>query len=165
MLQICCWCDKRLGNKVPLEQEGVTGSACDPCCRKLLEDIRMESGWTYHLVVSRDCAHLFNNVSLLLQGQSHVKVMVDRRRRNGEPGVSPPPRPEPLGAYSLLPRRHHLVIRRDCSDLVEDLAPAFADRQDILVLVDRRARSRTAVDPPRADSPEQRVADPPAFLV
>ena len=164
MLRICCWCDKRLGNKVPLEQDEVTGSLCDGCCHKLLEDIRMESGWTYHVMLSRECAHLFNNVSLLLQVQPHVKVVVDRRRRNGEPPVSPPPHPGPLGVSSLFPRRHHLVIRRDCPDLVEDLATAFAGRQDILVLVDRRGRSRTPLDSPRSGSPEQRVADPPAFL-
>ena len=165
MLLICCWCEKRLGNKVPLEQEGVTGSVCEVCCQKLLEKIRVECGWTYYLVLSRDCSHLFNNISGLLQGRPHLKVLLDRRRRNGGTGVSPPPRPESLGLRSVLSRRLHLVVRRDCLDLVEDLAPAFAHRQDVLVLVDRRARTRTPLDPPQSDVPEQRVIDPPAFLV
>jgi hypothetical protein len=165
MLQICCWCDKRLGTKVPLELEGITGSACEECCRKLLEDIRRECGWAYYLVLSRDCSHLFNNITGLLRGRPHLKVLLDRRRRNGGTGALSPPRPESPGLRSVLPRRLHLVVRRDCLDLVEDLAPAFAHWQEILVLVDRRARPRTPLDPPQPDIPEQRVIDPPAFLV
>jgi hypothetical protein len=57
------------------------------------------------------------------------------------------------------------VIRRDCAHLYEALAPLFAGRPDIRVLVDRRNRSRT---PPATNLPalqKPRQEEPPAWLV
>ena len=150
---------------MPLELEAATGGVCDACTFALLEEIRRESGWVYHIILSRGCAHLFANLSLLLKAWPHVRVVVDRRRRQAELAVPPPPRPEPMGLFVVPPRPHHLVIRRDCSNLIEDLGPVFADREDILVLVNRRSRSQTPVRPPLAQEREQPVADPPAFLI
>ncbi len=165
MRRFCCWCGKLLGYKLPLELEEATGGVCDACTFALLEEIRRESGWVYHIILNRGCAHLFANLSLLLTAWPHVRVVVDRRRRQAELAVPPPPRPEPMGLFVVPPRPHHLVIRRGCSNLIEDLALMFAHREDILLLVDRRSRGRTPVRPPLAEERERRVADPPAFLV
>ena len=165
MRRFCCWCYKPLGDKVPLELDEATGGVCDACTFALLEEIHRESGWVYHIILSRGCAHLFANVNLLLQVWPHVRVVVDRRRRHAELAVPPPPRLEPMELFLVPPRPHQLAFRRDCSNLIEDLGPVFADRGDILVLVDRRSRTRTPVRPPLAQEREQPVADPPAFLI
>jgi hypothetical protein len=165
MLRICCWCQKSLGETVPLDVGEATGGACGACTFALLEEIRRESGWVYHIILSRGCAHLLSSMNLLLQTWPHVRVLIDRRRRYAELAIPPQPRPERVWLFAVPPRRHHLVIRRDLSCFLHELGPVFADRQDILVLVDRRARNRAAEMPAPPGVPEQRVAGPPAFLV
>ena len=165
MLRICCWCRKFLGDTVPLEVGEATGGACDACTYALLEEIRRESGWVYHLILSRGCAHLMSNINGLLQAWPHVRVVVDRRGRHGELAMPPQPRSEPIWLFAVPPRPHHLVIRRDLSCFMHELDPLFSHRKDIVVLVDRRARSRSAQMPAPPGVSEQRLADPPAFLV
>jgi hypothetical protein len=145
--------------------EGATGTACDPCTFALLEGIRRESGWVYHIILSPGCAHLLRNINLLFQAWPHVRVIVDRRRRNMEVAVPPQPRSEPIWLFAVPPRPYHLVIRRDLSSFIHEVGPVFAHRQEIVVLVDRRARSRSPHTPAPPGVLEQRVADPPAFLV
>jgi hypothetical protein len=164
MRRVCCWCEKDLGEKTPIEVEGVTGGACEPCATALLGDIRRETGWAYHLVLSRGCAHLFEEVSRLLRPWPHVKVVVDRRyTTSGE--ATPPLSPELRKNLAAPPRPYHLVIRRDCAHLYEDLVPLFAGRPYIRVLVDRRNRSRAAPSSNLPTSRTVRQGDPPAWLV
>jgi hypothetical protein len=131
----------------------------------MVGDIRRETGWAYHLVLSRGCAHLFEEVSRLLRPWPHVKVVVDRRYTISGDAMPPPLYPELRKSFAVPPRPYHLVIRRDCAHLYEDLAPAFAGRSDIRVLVDRRNRTRT---PPASNGPTSqklRQEEPPAWLV
>ncbi len=104
MRRVCCWCSKDLGEKVPLEMDGVTGGACDPCASTMLGDIRRETGWAYHVVVSRACAHLFDEVSRLLRPWPHVKVLVDRRYMPST-HATPPPLYAGLGRTFAVPPR------------------------------------------------------------
>ena len=149
---------------MPMEVDGVMGGASDPAAAATLRDIRREPGWTYHLVLSRGCAHLLEEMSRLLQPCPHLRVVVDRRYTiSGE--ATPPLYPELRKNLAIPPRPYHLVIRRDCAHLYEALAPLFAGRPDIRVLVDRRNRSRT---PPATNLPtlqKPRQEEPPAWLV
>lgn len=149
---------------MPLEVEGVTGAACDPCATAMLGDIRRQSGWAYHLVVSRTSRHLFDGVSRLLEPWPHVKVVVDRRYVPFTHATPPAIHPYLRQRFAMPPRRHYLVIRRDCAHLYEDLAPLFSSQPDIRVLVDRRNRSRTPSTPVSSPYHTARVADPPAWL-
>ncbi len=145
--------------------DGVTGGACDPCASTMLGDIRRETGWAYHVVVSRACAHLFDEVSRVLRPWPHVKVLVDRRYMPST-HATPPPLYAGLGrTFAVPPRPYHLVVRRDCAYLYEDLAPLFAGRPDIRVLLDRRNRSRTPSTPVSSPYQKARVGDPPAWLI
>ena len=150
---------------MPLDTDGKTGGACDPCTMAMLGHIRREAGRAYHLVVSRSCARLFEEVNRLLQPWSHLKVVVDRRYMPLTHGAPPPRHPGLRRMLAVSPRSYHLVIRRDCAHLYEDLAPLFEGRPDVRVLVDRRSRSRTLFH--AATPPDQtlRAADPPAWLV
>lgn len=166
MRRVCCWCEKELGEKMPLEVQGVTGAACEPCASAMLGDIRRETGWAYHLVLSRRCAHLLEEVKRLLRPWPHMKVVVDRRHLSSVHASPPPLYPEQQQkAFATPPRPYHLVIRRDCAHLYEDLAPLFAGRPDIRVLLDRRNRSRAASNPSLPENQKPRGGDPPAWLV
>ncbi len=143
MVRICCWCQKFLGDTFPLDVAEATGSACDACTFALLEEIRRESGWVYHIILSRGCGYLLDHMTLVLQGWPHVRVVVDRRRRHADLAIPPQPPPERIWLFAVPPRPHHLVIRRDLSCFFHELVPVFAHRQDIRVLVDRRARGRS----------------------
>jgi len=165
MRRVCCWCEKDLGEKMPLDVEGVTGGACEPCATAMLGDIRRETGWAYHLVLSRGCAHLLEEMSRLLRPWPHVKVVVDRRYVGSGHATPPPLYPELRKNFAVPPRPYHLVIRRDCAHLYEDLAPLFAGRPDIRVVVDRRYRSRTGPPPNLPAFQKPRQSDPPAWIV
>ena len=130
----------------------------------MLADIRRETGWAYHVVLSRGCAHLFEEVSRLLRPWPHVKVVVDRRHTSFVHVTPPPLYPELRKGFAVQPRPYHLVIRRGCAHLYEDLAPLFADRPGITVLVDRRSRSRAPSNPNLPASQKPRRGDPPAWL-
>jgi hypothetical protein len=58
-----------------------------------------------------------------------------------------------------------VVIRRDCAHLYADVAPPFAGREDVHVVVDRRGRSRAPSRPSLPSQVEQRRADPPVWIV
>ncbi len=166
MRRVCCWCEKDLGEKMPLEDQGVTGGACDSCASAMLRDIRRETGWAYHVVLSRRCGHLLEEVKHLLRPWPHVKVVVDRRHPSSVQASPPPLYPElQQKAFTTPPRPYHLVIRRDCAHLYEDLAPLFVGRPDFRVLVDRRNRSRGLSHPGFPEEQKLRGGDPPAWLV
>lgn len=165
MRRVCCWCEKDLGEKMPLEVEGVTGAACEPCATAMLGDIRRETGWAYYLVLSRGCAHLLEEVSRLLRPWPHVKVVVDRRYRPSGHATPPPIYPDLPKVLAVPPRPYHLVIRRDCTHLLKDLAQLFAGRSDIRVVMDRRNRSRMPFSPNPSVAQDLRQGDPPAWLI
>lgn len=165
MRRVCCWCEKDLGEKMPLEVNGVTGAACEPCATAILGDIRRETGWAYHVVLSRGCAHLLAQVRRLLEPLRHVEVLVDRRQPSPVPATLSPLYPDLPRTFAVPPRPFHVVIRRDCAHLYEDLARAFAGRSDIKVLVDRRARSRSPFNPSIPANQKRRRGEPPAWMV
>lgn len=153
-----------LGEKAPFDAEDATGGMCDRCATALMEDIHRETGLAYFVVLSRRCAELFPTVNAALGSSPHVKVIVDRRHSFPDHPIARPPSSGPGVSALQAPPRYHMVIRRDFADLYEELAPAFAGRRDIHVMVDRRSRSRTPSRPLPADV-ESRQADPPVWVV
>jgi len=119
----------------------------------------------YLVVLSRGCADLYPTVSSLLASRSSVAVIVDRRHAFSDHTVARPPSSGPGVKVPTPPRLVHVVIRRDCAHLYEDLTPAFADREDTRVVVDRRGRSRAPSRPNLPSQAEQRRADPPVWIV
>ncbi len=117
------------------------------------------------VVLSRGCADLYPAVSSLLGSRPSVGVIVDRRHAFSDHAVARPPSSGPGVKVATPPRRVHVVIRRDCAHLYEDLAPAFAGREDTRVVVDRRGRSRAPSRPSLPSQAEQRRADPPVWIV
>jgi hypothetical protein len=85
MIRICAWCDTRMGEVPPLEDERATHGICPRCMEGVLRELRgpsLESvpPCQWLVVVARSDEGLLGHPGAALERLPHVRLVVDRRR-------------------------------------------------------------------------------------
>jgi hypothetical protein len=85
MIRICAWCDTRMGEVPPLEDERATHGICPRCMEGVLQELRRPTlepvpPYQWLVVVARSDEGLLRHLRVALERLPHVRLVVDRRR-------------------------------------------------------------------------------------